>query len=415
MKNSSKRAKDSHDLAYLLRHDKTYTFETGGWRSVENLVHKKGFSFNQLCDFVVNDSKGRFEFNEDKTKIRALYGHSVLIDMNYACCTPPEILYHGSSMNANADIAEVGLKPRSRNDVHLTSNQEAALETGARHGAPIAIQVKALEMFHEGYKFYNPARNIWLVREVPSRFIDSYYVPMNSFNLESINHKMIKVVCDTRSIIEALSRNSTIASLCEIVPIADMSWSVNTMEEMFGNQLHILVVTDARNVTDDFVRQVSNYKRYTSGLILLSPVVVDEFPSIRAADCETIPGLLRALCLLLERNRSGNLSLKDIATLLFATGGEVKVLQTTYNNSSDIDNLRERLTAALEGPDAHFKSCIVQVAMPEENESPAERIQTEVWNIGACVRNKVPDMGCYFCYSDNMPGDSQIRLSVFMH
>lgn len=96
MKNSSKRAKDSHDLAYLLRHDKTYTFETGGWRSVENLVHKKGFSFNQLCDFVVNDSKGRFEFNEDKTKIRALYGHSVLIDMNYACCTPPEILYHGS-------------------------------------------------------------------------------------------------------------------------------------------------------------------------------------------------------------------------------------------------------------------------------------------------------------------------------
>ena len=339
MKNSSKRAKDSHDLAYLLRHDKTYTFETGGWRSVENLVHKKGFSFNQLCDFVVNDSKGRFEFNEDKTKIRALYGHSVLIDMNYACCTPPEILYHGYSMNANADIAEVGLKPRSRIYVHLKSDNDAALETGARHGAPIAIQVKALEMFHEGYKFYNPARNIWLVREVPSRFIDSYYVPMNSFNLESINHKMIKVVCDTRSIIEALSRNSTIASLCEIVPIADMSWSVNTMEEMFGNQLHILVVTDARNVTDDFVRQVSNYKRYTSGLILLSPVVVDEFPSIWAADCETIPGLLRALCLLLERNRSGNLSLKDIATLLFATGGEVKVLQTTYNISSDIDSI----------------------------------------------------------------------------
>lgn len=50
MKNSSKRAKDSHDLAYLLRHDKTYTFETGGWRSVENLVHKKDF---RLTNFAI--------------------------------------------------------------------------------------------------------------------------------------------------------------------------------------------------------------------------------------------------------------------------------------------------------------------------------------------------------------------------
>ena len=78
---------------------------------------------------------------------------------------------------------------------------------------------------------------------------------MESFSIDSINRKMIKVAYDSQSIIEALSRNSTIASLCEIVPITDMSWSVNTMEEVFGNQLHILVVTD------NLVQQVSNYKR----------------------------------------------------------------------------------------------------------------------------------------------------------
>ena len=175
--------------------------------------------------------------------------------MNYACCTPPEILYHGTSTNADAAIAEVGLKPRSRNSVHLTSDNDAALETGTRHGNPVAIHVKALELFYERYEFYNPVKNIWLVREVPRRFIDSYYIPMESFSIDSINRKMIKVACDSQSIIEALSRNSTIASLCEIVPITDMSWSVNTMEEVFGNQLHILVVTD------NLVQQVSNYKR----------------------------------------------------------------------------------------------------------------------------------------------------------
>lgn len=41
MKSSSNKTKDSHDLSYLLRHDKTYIFETGGWRSVETLCGSK--------------------------------------------------------------------------------------------------------------------------------------------------------------------------------------------------------------------------------------------------------------------------------------------------------------------------------------------------------------------------------------
>ena len=248
--------------------------------------------------------------------------------MDYSCCTPPEILYHGTSMNADAAIAEVGLKPRSRNYVHLTSDNNVALETGTRHGAPIAIHVKALEMFREGYKFYNPVGSIWLVREVPRSFIDSYYVPMESFSLESINRKMIKVACDSRSIIEALSRNSTIASLCEIVYMADMPWSVNTMEEMFGNQLHIIVVTDGNNLNKDLMQHISDFERYTFGLIMISPVVVEQIPSIHATSPEVAYRILHSLCLLVGRNRTGNLSLRDIAALLLNVDGEIKVLQT---------------------------------------------------------------------------------------
>ncbi len=415
MKNSSNKTKDSHDLSYLLRHDKTCKLETGGWRSVENLVHEQGFTFEQLCNLVVNDSKGRFEFNDDKTKIRALYGHSVPVEMNYACCTPPEILYHGTSMNADAAIAEVGLKPRSRNYVHLTSDNDTALETGARHGDPVTIHVKALEMFHEGYEFYNPVKIIWLVREVPRRFIDSYYIPVQSFSIDSIKRKMIKVVCDSRSIIEVLSQDSTISSLCEIVYWTEMSWSINTMEEMFGNQLHIIVVTDAQDMTNDFVQQVSNFEKYTSGIIQISPVVVEQIPSIQATSREEIHSILHSLSLLVGRNRPGNLSLQDIATLLLNVDGEIKVLQTAYNDSSDIANLCEKLTVSLKGQDKHFRSCMVQISIPDGYKGQVEGIQIEAYEIVACVRNMMPSAECYFCYSDNMPNDRQIHISVFLY
>lgn len=106
---------------------------------------------------------------------------------------------------------------------------------------------------------------------------------------------MIKVVCDSRSIIEVLSRNSTISSLSEIVYLTDTPLHADTMEEMLGNQLHIIVVTDAHNMTNDFVQQVFNLGKYTSGLILISPVVVDEIPSIQTASRDEIHDILHAL------------------------------------------------------------------------------------------------------------------------
>ena len=297
MKSNSNKTKDSHDLSHLLRHD--------------------------------------------KTKIRALYGHSVPVEMNYACCTPPEILYHGTSMNADAS--------------------------------------------------------------------------MGSFSLGSNNRKIIKVVCDSRSIIEVLSRDSTISSLCEIVYWTELSWSINTMKERFGNQLHIIVVTDAQDMTNDFVLQVSNFEKYTSGTILISPVIVEQIPSIQATSREEINSILHSLSLLVGRNRPGNLSLQDIATLLLNVDGEIKVLQTAYNDSSDIANFCEKLTASLKGLDRHFKSCMVQISMPDSYNDPTGRIQNGAREIGMCIRNMMPDTDCYFCYSNNLPDDRQIYISVYMH
>ena len=62
MKNSSNKTKDSHDLSYLLRHDKNYKLENGGWRFLQKFVHEQGFLFDDLCDFVDNNVQGRVEY-----------------------------------------------------------------------------------------------------------------------------------------------------------------------------------------------------------------------------------------------------------------------------------------------------------------------------------------------------------------
>ncbi len=163
--------KKSCRLAYLLRHNELSALELGGWRSVDSLIHEDLFTIEELRNIVGNDSKGRFEFNPDKTKVRALYGHSVPIELNLEYSEPPHVLYHGTSIEACKSILREGIKPRARNFVHLTSDIITAQQTGMRHGEPVVIQINAKKMVVEGYKFYNPTKKIWLVSEVPLRFV----------------------------------------------------------------------------------------------------------------------------------------------------------------------------------------------------------------------------------------------------
>ena len=415
MKNSSNKTKDSHDLSYLLRHDKIYAFETGGWRSVENLVREQGFTFEQLCDIVSNDSKGRFEFNEDKTKIRALYGHSVQVDMDYASCTPPEILYHGTSMNAYASILDNGLISRSRNYVHLTNDNDTALETGARHGAPVTIRIKALEMFNAGYKFYNPKKGIWLVREVPRKFIDSYYYPFESLSEKSLNRKLIKVVCDSDVAVSELKRDNTVSPLCDIVHLNGTSLSIHTLEEYFSTQIYIIAITDKRNLNDDYVRQIVKLKEYTNDIILIAPEIIQEVTSIQAVASHEIHSILFSLCLLLGHNQPMRLGVRDITTFLFATNGELKVVQAALDDDFDTTGLCESLKTELKDRHESFKSCIIHVSLPDGHQVDMRHIMEQNNFLGNFICSMMPGIQCYPCTSVNMSGDRNINISVLLH
>ena len=415
MKNSSNKTKDSHDLSYLPRHDKIYAFETGGWRSVENLVREQGFTFEQLCNLVANDAKGRFEFNEDKTMIRALYGHSVQVDMGYSCCTPPEILYHGTSMNADVSILDNGLISRSRNYVHLTNDNDAALETGARHGAPVTIRIKALEMFNAGYEFYNPTKGIWLVREVPKNFIDSYYYPFESLSEKSLNRKLIKVICDSDDAMSELKRDNTVSALCDIVPLKDASLSIHTLEEYFSTQIYIVAITDKRNLNDDYVRQIVKLKEYTNDIILIAPEIIQEVTSVQATASHEIHSILFSLCLLLGHNQPMRLGLKDITTFLFATNGELKVVQAALDDDFDTTGLCENLKTELKDRHESFKSCIIHVSLPDGHQVDMRHIMEQNVLLEDIIRDMIPGIQCCSCTSVNMSGGRNIHISILLH
>jgi len=165
--------KNSRRLAYALRHDEKIKRVKEGWVAISDIIKISGFSLELLTEIVNADSKHRFEINHVTTHIRALYGHSQPVDMNYREAIPPEYLIHGTSKDAVASILKNGIHSRSRQYVHLSDDRSKAIETGRRHGESKLLYVMARKMYAHDYKFYNPVPGVWLVDEVPVEFIDA--------------------------------------------------------------------------------------------------------------------------------------------------------------------------------------------------------------------------------------------------
>lgn len=156
-------------LAFLLRHDSNYDFPKDGWRTVENLVTECGYTEEEIEEIVATDNKGRYEYNEDHTAVRARQGHSVMVDVGLKEMEPPMFLYHGTSDRFYDSIMEKGLLKQSRLYVHLSSNPSKAKSVGKRHGGKtIVFRVLAHDMYEDGFKFYLSANNVWCTDEVPS-------------------------------------------------------------------------------------------------------------------------------------------------------------------------------------------------------------------------------------------------------
>ena len=167
-------------LAWLLRHDKD-AFDSGfidsnGWRSVKVLCKVYGYTPELLDKIVETNNKQRYEYNEDKTKIRAKQGHSIPVDVGLKEVEIDQFnpyLYHGTSSRFIEDIKKEGLKPQSRQYVHLSPDEKTATDVGKRHGAETyIIRIDAYKMQEDGIKIYISNNGVYNVKYVDPKYFE---------------------------------------------------------------------------------------------------------------------------------------------------------------------------------------------------------------------------------------------------
>lgn len=105
-------------ISLILRHKPEVIgiqLDAHGWADVNALlagISKKYFIDRDILEEIVrSDSKQRYIFNEDRTRIRASQGHSVQVDVELPVAEPPETLYHGTARRFSASIEAPGTAP----------------------------------------------------------------------------------------------------------------------------------------------------------------------------------------------------------------------------------------------------------------------------------------------------------------
>lgn len=168
-------------LSYVLRHQPEtigLTLDSEGWADINTLIAcaaKDGKHLEPaLIQSVVETSdKKRFAISQDGLRIRAVQGHSsAQVDIRYEEQVPPAFLYHGTATRFLDSIREQGLIAGSRQYVHLSADEATAVAVGQRHGKPVVLKIKALEMYRQGLVFYRAENGVWLSGSVPVGFID---------------------------------------------------------------------------------------------------------------------------------------------------------------------------------------------------------------------------------------------------
>ena len=163
-------------ISYLLRHNpEDLKMDNEGFVQLDELLSKVKTRYpmadRKLLMSIVHESdKKRFEIVGGK--MRALYGHTIDLNMNLREDEQVMVLYHGTTPQAVRDIMKTGLKPMRRRWAHLSPTKEIALEVGKRRTrTPTILEIDVLKARSNGIKFYKATEKVYLCQYVPAKYI----------------------------------------------------------------------------------------------------------------------------------------------------------------------------------------------------------------------------------------------------
>jgi putative RNA 2'-phosphotransferase len=145
-----------------------------GWVDVDVLVDAmktryKWSNKEKLYSIIESDEKGRYELKGNK--IRARYGHSVDVDLDYPENTLPQ-LYYGASREEVDILLEKGIKPMKQRYVHLSTSVEKAKEVAKIHtDDPVLLVINAELARNDGMIMLSATENIVLSEEIPPQYL----------------------------------------------------------------------------------------------------------------------------------------------------------------------------------------------------------------------------------------------------
>ena len=179
------KTKASKFMSLVLRHDPSaaeIALDAQGWAAIDELLagmSAKGYAVTRqtLDEIVAGDSKQRYTISDDGRRIRANQGHSIEVDVGLEEVRPPDVLFHGTASRFADAIRAGGLKPMSRQHVHLSPDEPAALAVGRRHGKPVIFRIDAKRMADDGLKFFRSANGVWLTGHVPAEYLAEITIP----------------------------------------------------------------------------------------------------------------------------------------------------------------------------------------------------------------------------------------------
>lgn len=366
----------SKTLSYLLRHDKTAPVEDGGWLSVDYITQSKGITKDEILLIVRKDAKKRFELNDDMTKVRALYGHSIKVNLSYDCKTPPEILYHGTDEDASLSILSTGLIPKSRRFVHLSTDETTARVVGSRRGNPVVLIIDASKMHKDGFLFYNPTSNTWLTERVPSNYIkatESSFskrtknIIYDKCNLERDN--LISITCFSKEDYMSLKNDKILSMVCDIKESADIEHpiKIESLKDYFNSKLHFIYNGD-HALAAKTLEEIRQLEPYTKGVVYMtsSPIESNEpYVLLGANDADSRNNAIRKICMLVEYDKwLVPFDYNDIHTSIFMGPGQIKISEYPLDMSrTDIRKICEQINKELTR--TKFRGCLAQITIPE--------------------------------------------------